>query len=132
MLYKGSDIIREVAWIVFDEIHYMRDKSRGVVWEETLIMLPHEARFVFLSATIPNAKQFIQWIAHIHQQPCHAVYTDYRPTPLQHYVFPAGGSGIHLIVDENVSVLYYTYKNSVYDYVIFITKLFPFDVVVSC
>ncbi|XP_045474274.1 exosome RNA helicase MTR4-like [Harmonia axyridis] len=101
MLYKGSDVIREVAWIIFDEIHYMRDKNRGVVWEETLIMLPDNAHFVFLSATIPNAKQFIQWIAHIHKQPCHAVYTDYRPTPLQHYLFPAGGCGIHMIVDEN-------------------------------
>lgn len=27
MLYRGSEVIREVAWIVFDEIHYMRDKS---------------------------------------------------------------------------------------------------------
>lgn len=31
------------------------------------------------------------------------VYTDYRPTPLQHYIYPAGGDGIHLVVDENVS-----------------------------
>lgn len=29
------------------------------------------------------------------------VYTDYRPTPLQHYVFPSGGDGIHLVVDEH-------------------------------
>lgn len=29
------------------------------------------------------------------------MYTDYRPTPLQHYLFPAGGDGIHLVVDEN-------------------------------
>ncbi len=36
-------------------------------------------------------------------QPCHVVYTDYRPTPLQHYIFPAGGDGIHMVVDENVS-----------------------------
>jgi hypothetical protein len=28
------------------------------------------------------------------------VYTDYRPTPLQHYMFPAGGDGLHLVVDE--------------------------------
>ena len=27
MLYRGSEIIREVAWVVFDEIHYMRDKG---------------------------------------------------------------------------------------------------------
>lgn len=27
MLYRGSEIIREVAWVIFDEIHYMRDKG---------------------------------------------------------------------------------------------------------
>lgn len=27
MLYRGSEVIREVAWIVFDEVHYMRDKG---------------------------------------------------------------------------------------------------------
>ncbi|KCZ77798.1 hypothetical protein H311_01185, partial [Anncaliia algerae PRA109] len=27
MLYKGSEVIREVHWIIFDEIHYMRDKE---------------------------------------------------------------------------------------------------------
>ena len=30
------------------------------------------------------------------------VYTDYRPTPLQHYIFPAGGDGLHLVVDDKV------------------------------
>jgi superfamily II RNA helicase len=58
MLYRGSEIIREVAWVIYDEIHYMRDKDRGVVWEESIIMLPHKVRFVFLSATIPNAPEF--------------------------------------------------------------------------
>ncbi|CAG8955629.1 hypothetical protein HYFRA_00009583 [Hymenoscyphus fraxineus] len=100
MLYRGSEIMREVAWVVFDEIHYMRDKSRGVVWEETIILLPDKVRYVFLSATIPNAMQFAEWITKTHQQPCHIVYTDFRPTPLQHYFFPAGADGIHLIVDE--------------------------------
>ncbi|BGP51272.1 ATP-dependent RNA helicase mtr4 [Rhodotorula kratochvilovae] len=100
MLYRGSEIMREVAWVVFDEIHYMRDKERGVVWEETIILLPHKVRYVFLSATIPNAMEFAEWICTIHQQPCHVVYTDYRPTPLQHYLFPAGADGIHLVVDE--------------------------------
>lgn len=94
--------MREVKWVVFDEIHYMRDKERGVVWEETLILLPDNVRFVFLSATIPNARQFAEWVAYIHNQPCHVVYTEYRPVPLQHYLFPAGGQGIHLIVDEHV------------------------------
>jgi ATP-dependent RNA helicase DOB1 len=101
MLYRGSEIMREVAWVIFDEIHYMRDKARGVVWEETIILLPDKVRYVFLSATIPNAMQFAEWITKTHQQPCHIVYTDFRPTPLQYYFFPAGADGIHLIVDEN-------------------------------
>lgn len=100
MLYRGSEIMREVAWVVFDEIHYMRDKTRGVVWEETIIMLPDKVRYVFLSATIPNAFQFAEWIAKIHHQACHVVYTDFRPTPLQNYFFPAGGNGARLVVDE--------------------------------
>ncbi|KAI1001609.1 ATP-dependent RNA helicase [Podosphaera aphanis] len=100
MLYRGSEIMREVQWVIFDEIHYMRDKVRGVVWEETIILLPDKVRYVFLSATIPNAMQFAEWITKTHNQPCHIVYTDFRPTPLQHYFFPAGADGIHLIVDE--------------------------------
>lgn len=100
MLYRGSEIMREVAWVVFDEVHYLRDKARGVVWEETIILLPDKVRYVFLSATIPNAMQFAEWITKIHRQPCHVVYTDFRPTPLQHYLFPAGADGIHLVVDE--------------------------------
>lgn len=100
MLYRGSEVIREVAWIVFDEVHYMRDKSRGVVWEETIILLPDNVHYVFLSATIPNAMEFAKWIVKIHLQPCHVVYTDFRPTPLQHYLFPSGSDGIHLVMDE--------------------------------
>ena len=92
--------MREVAWVIFDEIHYMRDKERGVVWEETIILLPHTVRYVFLSATIPNAMQFAEWICKSHEQPCHVVYTNFRPTPLQHYLFPAGGEGIYLVVNE--------------------------------
>ncbi|WAR23229.1 MTREX-like protein [Mya arenaria] len=75
--------------------------KRGVVWEETIILLPDNVHYVFLSATIPNARQFAEWICYLHDQPCHVVYTDYRPTPLQHYLFPSGGDGIHLVVDEN-------------------------------
>lgn len=28
MLYRGSEVIREVSWVIFDEIHYMRDKGK--------------------------------------------------------------------------------------------------------
>ena len=100
MIYRGSEVVREVAWVIYDEVHYMRDKERGVVWEESIVLLPDKVRFVFLSATIPNAREFAQWVSKVHQHPCHVVYTDYRPTPLQHYMFPLGGEGVFLVVDE--------------------------------
>ena len=25
MMYNGSEVMREVAWVIFDEVHYMRD-----------------------------------------------------------------------------------------------------------
>lgn len=101
MLYRGNEIMREVGWVVFDEIHYMRDPERGVVWEETIILLPDKVRFVFLSATIPNAIQFAEWITWLHKQPCHVVYTEHRPVPLQQYLYPTGSKGLYLIMDEN-------------------------------
>jgi len=86
-----------VAWVIFDEVHYMQDRERGVVWEETIIFLPKETKMVFLSATLSNSVQFAAWISHLREQPCHVVYTDYRPTPLQHYAFPQGGDGLFLV-----------------------------------
>ena len=43
MLYNGSDIIRDLEYVIFDEVHYINDAERGVVWEEVLILLPGEA-----------------------------------------------------------------------------------------
>lgn len=87
----------------------MRDKKRGVVWEETIILLPHTIRYIFLSATIPNAMQFAEWICKSHNQPFHVVYTDFRPTPLQHYLFPAGGECIYMVVNEKGEFREYTF-----------------------
>lgn len=160
MTYRGSAVLADVAWVIFDEVHYMTDRERGVVWEECIIFTPKGAvhlpkylaavrrpclcasahslaliRFapsprhtprlsfapadrhlflpthphrptcagancVFLSATLPNALEFAEWVAALHERPTHVVYTEYRPTPLNHYGFPAGGGGLYLIVDE--------------------------------
>lgn len=98
MLYKGSEVIREIHWIIFDEIHYMRDRERGVVWEETIILLPSHVRMVFLSATIPNALEFAEWISYIQNQVVHVVYTEKRITPLVHYFKT---KELYLIKDED-------------------------------
>ncbi|KAL4426270.1 hypothetical protein ABPG77_009885, partial [Micractinium sp. CCAP 211/92] len=100
MLYRGSEVVRQLALVVYDEVHYLRDKERGVVWEESIILAPKDVRFAFLSATIPNSREFADWVAKTHGSPCDVVYTDYRPTPLEHYIFPAGGDGLFLVVDN--------------------------------
>ena len=56
-------VLSEVRWVIFDEIHYLRDRNRGVVWEEVLILLPRQVLLVFLSATLPNADEFAKWVA---------------------------------------------------------------------
>jgi len=63
-------------------------------------MLPPQVKYVFLSATIGNPGQFAMWITKLRKQPCNVVYTDFRPVPLEHYLCPAGGDGLFLVVDD--------------------------------
>ncbi len=44
-----------------------------MVWEEAIILLPDNVHYVFLSATIPNARQFAEWICHLHNQVSQAI-----------------------------------------------------------
>lgn len=77
MLYKGADLIRDIEWVIFDEVHYVNDLEvsllcrcenflmsvqRGVVWEEVIIMLPEHVGIILLSATVPNTKEFADWV----------------------------------------------------------------------
>lgn len=62
MLYKGNDMIRDIEWVIFDEVHYINNPERGVVWEETIIMLPDHINIIMLSATIPNYLDFANWV----------------------------------------------------------------------
>lgn len=100
MLYRGGGELQEVGWIVFDEVHYMEDRERGVIWEETIISAPRDARMAFLSATLSNAEEFASWVAYVHGQPCHVIYTEQRPVPLRHYVYPSGSGALFMVLDE--------------------------------
>eukprot|EP00210_Caulerpa_lentillifera_P001649 g1585.t1 len=100
MLYENNSILREIRTVVFDEVHYLRDKERGVVWEECLILMPPKIQVIFLSATVPNALEFAQWFSGVHGSKTHVVYTENRPVPLQHYLYPTGADGVYLVIDE--------------------------------
>ncbi|URE37997.1 DSHCT (NUC185) domain [Musa troglodytarum] len=68
MLYRGADIIRDIEWVIFDEVHYVNDAERGVVWEEVIIMLPRHVNIILLSATVPNTIEFADWIGRTKQK----------------------------------------------------------------
>ncbi|KAF6365315.1 Ski2 like RNA helicase [Rhinolophus ferrumequinum] len=87
MLYSGSDVIRDLEWVIFDEVHYINDAERGVVWEEVLIMLPDHVSIILLSATVPNALEFADWIGRLKRRQIYVISTVTRPVPLEHYLF---------------------------------------------
>ncbi|KAJ1546148.1 hypothetical protein HK096_005463 [Nowakowskiella sp. JEL0078] len=65
MLYRGADLVRDVEFVIFDEVHYVNDAERGVVWEEVIIMLPTHVSLILLSATVPNTKEFADWVGYV-------------------------------------------------------------------
>jgi superfamily II RNA helicase len=73
--------------VVFDECHYINDRDRGAVWEETMILLPPKVNLVLLSATIESPEIFAAWLGELKQKPIHLISTQYRIVPLQHGVY---------------------------------------------
>ncbi|KAH6884067.1 NUC185 domain-containing protein [Thelonectria olida] len=98
MLYRGADIIRDVEFVIFDEVHYVNDFERGVVWEEVIIMLPEHVSLILLSATVPNTYEFASWVGRTKQKDIYVISTPKRPVPLEHYLW--AGKDIHKIVDS--------------------------------
>jgi superfamily II RNA helicase len=74
--------LTDVEAVVLDECHYMNDRQRGTVWEESIIYCPPEIQLIALSATIANAQQLTHWIGWVHG-PTQLIQSDWRPVPLQ-------------------------------------------------
>eukprot|EP01105_Mastigella_eilhardi_P015871 TRINITY_DN3632_c0_g1_i2.p1 TRINITY_DN3632_c0_g1~~TRINITY_DN3632_c0_g1_i2.p1 ORF type:complete len:879 (-),score=193.80 TRINITY_DN3632_c0_g1_i2:52-2688(-) len=100
MLYRGADIIRDIEWVIFDEVHYVNDAERGVVWEEVIIMLPEHVNIILLSATVPNALEFADWIGRTKQKKIYVISTAKRPVPLEHFLYFDGASELYKVVDS--------------------------------
>jgi len=73
--------------VVFDECHYINDRDRGAVWEETMILLNPAVQLVLLSATVDAPQHFASWLGDLKQRPIHLICTDYRVVPLFHGVY---------------------------------------------
>src|SRR5579862_6305581 len=81
MLYAGSATLRDLGYVVLDEVHYLADRSRGAVWEEVIIHLPESVTVVALSATVSNAEEFGDWLAQV-RGGTQVVVDEHRPVPL--------------------------------------------------
>lgn len=103
MLYRGADLIRDVEFVIFDEVHYVNDLERGVVWEEVIIMLPEHVTLILLSATVPNTYEFASWIGRTKKKDIYVISTLKRPVPLEHYLW--ANKSMHKIVDANKNFL---------------------------
>ncbi|MDB9373394.1 DEAD/DEAH box helicase [Nodularia sphaerocarpa] len=74
----------DVEAVVLDECHYMNDRQRGTVWEESIIYCPREIQLAALSATVANSDQLTDWLNRVHG-PTDLIYSDFRPVPLEFY-----------------------------------------------
>ncbi|KAM0472216.1 hypothetical protein ACHAPX_008897 [Trichoderma viride] len=110
MLYRGADLIRDVEFVIFDEVHYVNDYERGVVWEEVIIMLPEHISLILLSATVPNTHEFASWVGRTKQRDIYVISTAKRPVPLEHYIW--AGKDIHKIVDSDKKFLENGWKDA--------------------
>ena len=103
MLYRGADLLRDVEFVIFDEVHYVNDLERGVVWEEVIIMLPEHVTLILLSATVPNTYEFASWVGRTKKKDIYVISTPKRPVPLEHYLW--AGKAMHRIVDADKKFL---------------------------
>lgn len=104
--------LNNVSTVILDECHYISNRGRGTVWEESIIYCPSEVQIVALSATIGNPEIFTEWInrtriaAHedhpeseIHR--CQLVDSDHRPVPLK--FFYSNKRGLFPLFDKSGS-----------------------------
>ena len=81
--------------VILDEAHYLGERERGVVWEETLIYVPASTRLLLLSATIQNTNELASWLDSIRGVECAVVASDERPVPLYPlFLYPDGQIGM--------------------------------------
>lgn len=81
-----ADNLKDVRYVVLDEVHYMNDEQRGTVWEESIIYCPTNIQIIALSATVANCDELTNWINTVHSK-TKLVNTDFRPVPLRFFYF---------------------------------------------
>ena len=85
LLSFDIDIKNDVGCIIMDEAHYINDKDRGAVWEETIILVDPEIPLLLLSATISKPDVLATLIENRGGPEVYICSTNKRSVPLTHY-----------------------------------------------
>ncbi len=95
--------LENVATVILDECHYISNRGRGTVWEESIIYCPPTIQLVALSATIGNPEELTDWINQVRKTSpnidpdtsavslCQLIDSDFRPVPLRFYFSQKNG-----------------------------------------
>src|SRR5687768_15000586 len=86
MIYEDSSTLKDLHYVVLDEVHYLQDRYRGAVWEEILIHLPVDVQIIWLSATISNAEEFGEWLQTLRGR-TEVIIEEKRPVDIRHWYF---------------------------------------------
>lgn len=87
LILEESPRLADVAYVVFDEIHYLDDPERGTVWEECLILAPQSIQCLCLSATVPNVHELAAWMSSVRGTRFEVIEEHHRPVPLKYELF---------------------------------------------
>ncbi|APT92533.1 DEAD/DEAH box helicase [Corynebacterium phocae] len=85
MIYAESSALDRLTHVVMDEIHFLADSSRGVVWEEVILNLHPSVNIVGLSATVSNSEEFGQWLSTVRGD-TKVIVSEHRPVPLDQWM----------------------------------------------
>jgi len=77
------DFIKKLKYIIFDEVH-IPEVSNTLLWAN---LIPHNAQYILLSATINNIKDLINTIHEFSLNNIHIIEYNIRPIPLQRLLF---------------------------------------------
>lgn len=91
-IFENSKRLENVLFVIFDEIHFINDESRGTVWEESIIFTPPHIQIICLSATVPNLVELGEWMVSVRHCPLDVIEERKRAVPLVHLLYNKYGT----------------------------------------
>ena len=102
------NIETDLGCIVYDEIHFINDESRGHTWEQSIMMLPSHIQMVGLSATLDTPEKFALWLEtrgtseKIGDKEVFLARKLVRAVPLIHYSFITATTSVDKYIKDKV------------------------------